>query len=279
MSRKQIRGQHRELHIMIIASMKNAYSVQGKTVVVTGGSKGIGFGIATAFAEQGANVALIARDESCGHSAASGLASEYSGIFKFYKADVSCMSECKDAVVRIIEDYKQIDVLVNNAGSTPNGDLLNMDEEVSDYFACINLDLHGVVRMTYLAGRHMRDMGKGGKIINISSNSGAMANRLINIAPYCTAKAGVNQFTRAMALELARYNIQINAIAPGYTWSEVITKLARTTLDGMAAVTPDGRLGTPLEVGALAVFLASAAANHITGAIIAIDGGHSVGIY
>ena len=264
---------------MVIASMKDAFSVQGKTVVVTGGSKGIGFGIATAFAEQGANVALIARDESGGLAAAVKLACEYSGRFRFYKADVSDMSECKSAVGGIIADYKQIDVLVNNAGTTPNGNLLDMDKEISDYFACINLDLHGVVRMTYLVGRHMRDLGKGGKIINISSNLGQIANRLINLVPYCTAKAGVNQFTRAMALELAKYNIQINAIAPGYTWSEVMTKLDKTTLGGMAGVTPDGRLGTPLEVGALAVFLASDAANHITGDIIMIDGGHSVGIY
>lgn len=264
---------------MVITSMKNAFSVHDKTVVVTGGSKGIGFGIATAFAEQGANVALVARDESNGLTATSKLISEYGGIFRFYKADVSDMSECRDAVIRIIADYRQIDVLVNNAGTTPSGDLLNMDEDISDYFACINLDLHGVVRMTYLVSRHMRDTGKGGKIINISSNSGVMANRLINLVPYCTAKAGVNQFTRAMALELAKYNIQINAIAPGYTWSEVMTKLDETTLGGMAGVTPDGRLGTPLEVGALAVFLSSAAANHITGQIITIDGGHSVGIY
>jgi NAD(P)-dependent dehydrogenase (short-subunit alcohol dehydrogenase family) len=195
------------------------------------------------------------------------------------RADISDMSECKDAVGRIIADYGRIDVLVNNAGATPYGDLLDMDEEISAYFSCINLDLHGVVRMTYLVGRHMRDMGKGGKIINISSNLGIRANRLKNLVPYCTAKAGVNQFTRAMALELAKYNIQINAIAPGYTWSEAITKLNKTFQEGMAKAAPDGRLGTPLEVGALAVFLASDAANHITGDIILMDGGHSAGIY
>ena len=263
----------------MLKSMKNAFSAEGKTVVVTGGNKGIGFGIAAAFAEQGANVAIIARDEPGGLSAVSELAGKYDGIFRFYKADITAMPECKDSINKIIDGYGRIDVLVNNAGTTPNGDLLDMDGEISEYFKCIDLDLNGVVRMTYLAGRHMRDSGKGGKIINISSNLGTMANRLINLAPYCTAKAGVNQFTRAMALELAKYNIQINAIAPGYTWSEAMTKLDETTLGGMAGVTPDGRLGTPLEVGALAVFLASDAANHITGDIITIDGGHSLGIY
>jgi NAD(P)-dependent dehydrogenase (short-subunit alcohol dehydrogenase family) len=259
--------------------MKNIFSFKGKTVVITGGNKGIGFGIAAAFAEQGANVAIIARDESSGFSAVSKLTEKYGGIFRFYKADITDMPECKDSVNEIINDYMRIDVLVNNAGATPNGNLLDMDDDISEYFKCIDLDLNGVVRMTYLTGKHMRDRGKGGKIINISSNSAVMANRLINLAPYCTAKAGVNQFTRAMALELARHNIQINAIAPGYTWSDIMTTLDKTTIDGMAGVTPDGRLGTPFEVGALAVFLASDAANHITGDIITIDGGHSLGIY
>jgi NAD(P)-dependent dehydrogenase (short-subunit alcohol dehydrogenase family) len=259
--------------------MKDAFSVKDKTAVITGGSKGIGFGIATAFAEQGANVAIIARDESSGLSAVSKLSGKYGGTFRFYRADITDMPECRDAVNKIIDDYARIDVLVNNAGTTPNGDLLDMGGELTEYFNCIDTDLHGVVRMTYLVGRHMREMGKGGKIINISSNLAARANRLINLVPYCTAKAGVNQFTRAMALELAKYNIQINAIAPGYTWSEVMTKLDETILKGMAGAAPDGRLGTPLEAGALAVFLASDAANHITGDIVTIDGGHSLGIY
>ena len=264
---------------MIIASMKDAFSLKGKTAVITGGNKGIGFGIATAFAEQGANVAIVARDEASGLSAISGLAEKYGGIFKFYRTDITDISECRDSVNKIFSDYTQIDILVNNASKTPNGDLLDMDGELSEYFKCIDIDLHGAVRMTYLVGKHMRDRGRGGKIINISSNLGTMANRLVNLASYCTAKAGVNQFTRAMALELAKYNIQINAIAPGYTWSEAMTRLDETTLGGMAGVTPDGRLGTPLEVGALAVFLASDAANHITGDVVTIDGGHSLGIY
>jgi len=259
--------------------MKNVFSLKGKTAVVTGGNKGIGFGIAAAFAEQGANVAIIARDESSGFAAASRLVDEYGGITGFYRADITDMSECRNSINKIIDDYARIDILVNNAGAAPYGDLLDMDGELSEYFKCIDIDLHGVVRMTYLAARHMRDNGEGGKIINIGSNSAVMANRLINLAPYCTAKAGVNQFTRAMALELARYDIQINTIAPGYTWSEIMTSLDKTTIDGMAGVTPDGRLGTPFEVGALAVFLASSAANHITGDIITIDGGHSLGIY
>jgi len=264
---------------MIIKSMKNAFSIEGKTAVITGGNKGIGFGIATAFAEQGANVAIIARDELSGLSAVSKLSDGHGGIFRFCKADITDMSECRDAVNKIIGDYARIDILVNNAGTTPYGDLLDMDDEISEYFKCIDADLHGTVRMTYLVGRHMRDTVRGGKIINISSNLAVRANRLINLVPYCTAKAGINQFTRAMALELAKYNIQINAIAPGYTWSEAMAKHNDTVLSGMAIAAADGRLGTPIEVGALAVFLAGDAANHITGDVITIDGGHSLGIH
>jgi len=264
---------------MQITNMENAFSLRGRNAVITGGSKGIGFGIATAFAQQGANTAIAARDKAAGVKAVENLSDEYTGKFKFYQTDITQMSECRKLIDDVICDFGEINILVNNAGTTPSGDLLDMDDDISDYFNCLEIDLNSVVRMTYLVGRHMREIGKGGKIVNISSNSGIMANRLVNLVPYCTAKAGVNQFTRAMALELAKYNAQINAIAPGYTMSEVFKNLDEMTIGGMNGVTPDGRIGTPLEVGALAVFLSSDAADHITGTITAIDGGHSLGIY
>jgi NAD(P)-dependent dehydrogenase (short-subunit alcohol dehydrogenase family) len=264
---------------MQITNMKNAFSLDGENAVITGGSKGIGFGIATAFAQQGANAAIVARDEPAGRKAVTELANNHNGKYKFYQADVTNMNDCRHAINNIVTDFGHIDILVNNAGTTPSGDLLDMDEDLTDYFNCLEIDLNSVVRMTYLVGKHMRDRGKGGKIINISSNSGIMANRLANLVPYCTAKAGVNQFTRAMALELIKYKIQINAIAPGYTMSEVFKDLDETTIGGMNGVTPDGRIGTPIEIGAAAVFLSSVAANHITGTILTVDGGHSLGIY
>jgi NAD(P)-dependent dehydrogenase (short-subunit alcohol dehydrogenase family) len=264
---------------MPIESTLNAFSLKGKNAIVTGGSKGIGLGIAEAFAEQGASVAIFARDAKAGEEAAAGLSSKYGVRSEFYDAVMSGTASCRAAVGRAIADFGEINILVNNAGHGPNGDLLDMDEEISEYFKCIDVDLNGVVRMTYLVGRHMRERGRGGKIINISSNAGEMASRAVFMASYCTAKAGVNQFTRAMALELAGHHINVNAIAPGYTYSNLLSGLPEATIEGIARSIPTGRLGTAIEIGALAVYLASAASDQVTGAIVTIDGGHSLGIY
>ena len=264
---------------MPITCMEGAYSLFGKNAVITGGAKGIGFGIAEAFAQQGANVAIIARDAKTGEAAAKELSEKYSGKYAFYAADVSDTKSCKEVVEKIIADLGEINILVNNAGIGPNGDFLDMDEELSQYFSCINVDLNGVARMTYFVGRHMREIGKGGKIVNISSNAGDMASRAVFMTSYCTAKAGVNQFTRAMALELARYHINVNAIAPGYTFSNLLNGLSEEAINGIASSMPTGRLGTPMEIGALACYLASPAADQVTGTIVTIDGGHSLGIY
>ena len=265
---------------MIITTTENAFTLQGKNAIVTGGNKGIGQGIATAYAEQGCNVAIVARDAKSGEQVVADLSARFpSGKFGFYKGDLSSTESCREAVEQILNDYQEIDILVNNAGVGPNGDLLDMDAEISDYFKCINVDLNGVVRMTYLVGRHMRARGKGGKIVNISSNAGVVASRAVNMASYCTAKAAVNMFTKAMALELAKYGITVNAIAPGYTYSNLLNDLPQETIDGIARSIPTGRLGTAIEIGALAVYLASEAANQVTGTVVTIDGGHSVGIF
>lgn len=264
---------------MPITSMTNAFSLEGKNAVVTGGAKGIGFGIATAFAQQGANVALLGRDEKAGQKAVEELSSQYSGKFAFYRCDTGDTEACKTVTEQIIADYKEINILVNNAGVGTNGNFLDMDEDLSNYFHCINVDLNGVARMTYFVGRHMREVGKGGKIVNISSNAGDMASRAIGMGAYCTAKAGVNQFTRAIGMELAPYGINVNAIAPGYTYSNLLAGAPKEAVDGMIREMPTGRLGTPAEIGALAVYLASPAADQVVGTIVTIDGGHSLGIY
>lgn len=264
---------------MPITNMTNAFSIEGKNAVITGGSKGIGFGIATAFAQQGANVAIIGRDAKTGDKVAAELATEYKGKMTFYSADMSDTASCKKVVEQIIADYGEINILVNNAGVGTNGDFLDMDDDMSNYFHCVNVDLNGVARMSFFVARHMKEVGKGGKIVNISSNAGDMASRAIGMSAYCTAKAGVNQFTRAVGLELAKYHINMNAIAPGYTYSNLFNSLTPEAVEGIAHTIPTDRLGTPIEIGALAVYLASPAADQVVGTIVTIDGGHSLGIY
>ncbi len=263
---------------MPITNMTNAFSLEGKNAIVTGGSKGIGFGIATAFAQQGANIAIVGRDEKTGNAVAAELDAQYPGKIAFYKGDMSDTASCKAVVDNIIADFKEINILVNNAGVGTNGDFLDMDDDMTNYFHCVNVDLNGVARMTFFVARHMKEVGKGGKIVNISSNAADMASRSIGMSAYCTAKAGVNQFTRAVGMELAKYQINMNAIAPGFTYSNLFNGMPEEAVNALAQIMPIGRIGTPIEIGALAVYLASPAADQVVGTIVTIDGGHSLGI-
>ncbi|MDR0839340.1 MAG: SDR family oxidoreductase [Oscillospiraceae bacterium] len=270
-----------------ITSLSGAFSLRGKNAIVTGGNKGLGLGIAQAFAQQGANVALFARDVKSGDEAVKGLtAINPDGKFKFYKADVSSFDDARAAVKSVVADYGDVDILVNNAGVPSIGNILDMDENLSEWYRCINLDLNGAVHMTYLVGKLMRDRGVGGKIINITSNAGEHASKTTNMTTYCSAKAGLNMFTQGIALELAPFGINVNAIAPGFTESNIGTDPSHPVSEEdkkkgqemMAKVIPAGRMGKAIEIGALAAYLASEASNQMTGAILTIDGGHSLGI-
>lgn len=263
---------------MVITSMENAYSLKGKNAIITGGNKGIGYGISTAFAQQGASIAIMARDEVTGKKVVDELTEKYGGKYAFYKLDISSMENCKTAVEKAIADFGNIDILVNNAGIGPTGNVLDMDENMTDWFKCMDIDLNGAVRMTYHAGKHMRDFGKGGRIINITSNAGEVCSKSVNMAAYCTAKAGMNMFTKGMACELARFGIRVNAIAPGFTYSNLLGDMPEFVLDGLKKSIPVGRLGQPIEIGALATYLASDASDNMTGAVLTIDGGHSLAI-
>lgn len=257
--------------------MENAFSLNGKNAIITGGNKGIGLGIASAFAQQGANVAIMARDEVTGKTVVKEFNEKYDGKFAFYKLDISNMENCREAVKQAVSDFGHIDILVNNAGFGPNGNLLDMDEEMSDWFHCMDVDLNGVVRMTYVVGKIMRDQGRGGKIINISSNAGEICSRDVNMVAYCTAKAGVNMFTKGIALELAKFGIRVNAIAPGYTRSNMLD-LPEPVEKALSMAIPVKRFGEPIEIGALATYLASDASDNVTGVVVTIDGGHSLAI-
>lgn len=262
---------------MYITSMENAFCIKGKNAIVTGGNKGIGEGIATAFAQAGANVAIFARDAASGAKVVEELG-QFGGKYKFYQVDIGSMESCKAAVEGVVADFGGIDILVNNAGVGTVGNLLDQTDELKDWFKCLDIDLSGAVRMMYLVGKHMRDSGKGGRIVNITSNAGEVASKTVNMTFYCSAKAGLNHFTKAIALEFAPYGIRVNAIAPGYTYSNLLANMAPEVQEIMQKTIPVGRFGRPLEIGALATFLASPASDDITGAVITIDGGHSLAI-
>ncbi len=261
---------------MHITSMENAYSLTGKTAVVTGGNKGIGLGIATAFAHQGANIIIMARDEKTAKQVVEDFKSKYKGKFAFYKTDIADFNNCKASVAAAIKEFGSIDVLVNNAGIGTVGDLLDMDETLSDWFECQNIDINGAVRMCYLICKHMRDTGKGGRVINITSNAGTICNQEPRMIAYAASKAALNHFTKVLASEVSQYGIRVNAIAPGFTFSNFTKNVPQELFDAMCKTIPIGRFAEAIEMGALAAYLASDASDAMTGNILTIDGGYSL---
>ncbi len=156
--------------------------------------------------------------------------------------------------------FGKVDILVNNAGIVCIGELLDMDDNLSDWHNVLNTDLNGTVYMTYEVGKRMRSAGKGGTIINITSNAAFIVNKTQSMSPYSSAKAAATHFTRCMAVELGKYDIRVNAIAPGFTHSDLAKFIPKDQFDYIIGQMPAGRFGEPIEVGALAVFLASPAA-------------------
>jgi NAD(P)-dependent dehydrogenase (short-subunit alcohol dehydrogenase family) len=145
----------------------------------------------------GANVAIFARDEKSAKEVIADLEKKYGGKYAFYKTDISDMQNCRESVAKCIADFTSIDILVNNAGIATGGDLLDLEEDLSSWFRCFDVDMYGAVRMCYLVCKHMRDMGKGGRVINITSNAGEICNKP-SLTSYASAKAALNHFTRAL---------------------------------------------------------------------------------
>ena len=253
--------------------MKNAFDLTGKNVVVTGGNRGLGFGIATAMAQSGANVAIVCRDKTKANAAVEELR-QYGGSYSTFDCDITDLKSVHAAAEAVTAQFGTVDILVNNAGVSCVSELLDMDEDLTDWYKVVNTDLNGTVHMTYAFGKKMRDSGAGGSIINITSNAAFIVNKTQAMSPYSSAMAAVCHFTHCMAVELGRYNIRVNAIAPGFTNSELSKFIPADQFDYINRQMPLGRFGEPIEVGALAVFFASPAAAQITGTVQVIDGGY-----
>ncbi len=257
----------------MIDSMKTAFCLKGKVAIITGGDTGIGFGIASAFAQQGADVAIFCRRQDRAEDALKKL-SEFGGTHRWYKTDITDYDNCKVSVEAVMADYGTVDILVNNGGVAAFGGVLDYSEDLSEWFHCIDVDLNGAFRLCYLVGKIMREKGRG-KVINITSNSGEMCNEP-SFTPYNVAKAGLNRLTKCLAHEWGPYHINVNAIAPGYTHSNLSSGAPKELEAQLCAKIPYGRFGEPMEIGALAVYLASEASDIMTGAVLTIDGGYSL---
>ena len=256
-----------------ITSMAEAFSVKGKNVVVTGGNRGIGLGISTAFAQSGANVIILCRNTEKGMQAADSL-EQYGGNHTCIYCDIADRISVDDAAEKIYSIFDHVDVLVNNAGVATTTLFLD-DKNLSEWHRVIDTNLHGVANMIFAIAPKMKEAGLGGRIINISSIGAQLIGDVFSHpnAPYHTAKAALDHFTRYMAVELGRDGIRVNSIEPGPFHSDLDKDLPEEAHEFVRKETPCHRFGEPIEIGAYCVFLSSPAGSHITGSICVHDGG------
>ncbi len=247
------------------------FRLDGKTCIVTGASRGLGRTMAIALGEAGANVAAIARSEEALKETANSIKS----IGRRAIA-VQCNLRHSDSIAAMVDqvlaEFGQIDVVVNNAGG---GDFKPLVETSDDqWHRIIDLNLSATFRVCRAVGPHMIKR-QCGKIINMSSMYGLIGEK--NVTAYCASKGAVIQFTRALALEWAQYNIGVNVLAPGYIYTERTSRVFDDPALGSPLIQriPMGRIGQPEDLGPLIVYLASDASDFMTGSVIVIDGGQT----
>jgi len=239
-----------------------------KTAVITGASRGIGKGIALAFAENGCNIAFTYKSSS---KEAKELEKELTGLnvkSKAYKSDASNLEDSNQLVETVLKDFNSIDILVNNAGITKDNLLMRMSEE--DFDNVIKTNLKSVFNMSSAIQRLFIKQRKG-SIINIGSIVGLKGNP--GQSNYAASKAGIIGFTKSLALELGSRNIRANVIAPGFIETEMTENLSENIIENWKNNIPLKRIGKPGDVANACIFLASDLSDYITGQVIQVDGG------
>jgi NAD(P)-dependent dehydrogenase (short-subunit alcohol dehydrogenase family) len=246
------------------------FSLTGKVAMVTGGSRGIGKAIALAYAEAGADVAICARNLTELETVADEIkAKGKKGLAISYR--IGEIEDSKNLVKTVVAQLGHIDILVNNAGMMPPPGLL-IDAEESVWDDTLKVNLKRPFIMGQLVARIIRDQGSGGSIINVAS-AGGFKPRTAHI--YSVSKAGLIMLTKSMAKEWGQYNIRVNALAPGVVETRLVETLLhdQAARESPAATNLLSRIAQPEDVAGAAVYLASDAARHVTGATILIDGG------
>jgi len=256
-----------------ISRMKDAFSVKGMNVVVTGGNRGIGLGISTAYAQSGANVAILCRNTAKGNEAVEGI-KQYGTDCFCVACDVGSAGSVKAAAAEVLKRFPVVDVLVNNAGISIVSEFLD-DADFKAWHEVVNTNLNGPAYTMQAFVPQMIETGRGGSVINISSTGGQHLGgaRTHPMSPYHASKAALDMLTRNMAIEFGDHGIRVNAIAPGPTHSDLDKDLPQDALDKFENLMPMHRFAEPIEIGALCVYLSSPAGNHITGTVIVHDGG------
>jgi NAD(P)-dependent dehydrogenase (short-subunit alcohol dehydrogenase family) len=247
----------------------DAFKLDGKLCVVTGGAQGIGFAIANGLRDAGARLVIADLDAERGQAAAD----KVGGMF--VQMDVTNSASVDDAFSKVVAQYGTLDVLVNNAGIVRNTSALDTDDHAWRTVMAVNLD--GVFYCCRSAARFMTEK-RAGSIVNVASMSGSIANKPQPQASYNASKAGVIHLTRSLAAEWAPFGVRVNSISPGY----VATELTKRGLENEAwrdawiDGTPLARLAKPEEIAPGVIFLASNASAFMTGSDLVMDGGYTI---
>jgi NAD(P)-dependent dehydrogenase (short-subunit alcohol dehydrogenase family) len=241
--------------------------LEGKTALVTGASKGVGKGIAVELARAGCNVAVNYHSDHTGARATVKEITELGWHAFSVQADVGIAADVDAMFDVVLKRFRRLDILVNNAGIQTWKPLLELAEE--DWDRVIRTNLKGCFLCTQRAARHMKN--HGGRIVNIGSGCNKLA--FPKLVDYTASKGGIEMFTKVAAIELGPYKITVNCVAPGAIEIERTKHEAPDYANTWAKLTPLGRIGSPIDVARAVVFLASDAADFITGQTLWVDGG------
>jgi len=246
--------------------------IKNKVALITGATSGIGKETAYLFGKEGASLMLVARDAQRLKKVAATIKNN-GGVAKIFPADVTDQNQMKECIAQTMDLYGGIDILVNSAGIIGSGNI--EDTKMADWDYMMDINLRAVFNLTQLVLPSM--IKRKGNIVNVSSVTGLRA--FPGVLAYCVSKAGLDQFTRCVALELAPKGVRVNAINPGVTFTELHRRSGmdeekyETFLEHSKTTHPIGRIGQPKEIAELILFLASPHAGWITGVTYSIDGG------
>ncbi|MAW68442.1 MAG: 3-oxoacyl-ACP reductase [Candidatus Marinimicrobia bacterium] len=243
------------------------FDLTNKVAIITGASQGIGKGMAETFSKAGAHVACVSRNKDNLKSVADSLIKN-GGAASFYTCDVSSLDAFQNTIKEIVENHGSVDILVNNAGVCKDKLIMRMSED--DWNKVININLNGAFNGIKAVSQIMIKQ-RAGRIINISSIVGLIGNP--GQANYAASKAGLIGLSKSAAKELAPRGITVNAIAPGYIATDMTDQITDQAKENLITKIPLGRIGSPSDIAASALFLASDEAGYITGQTLTVDGG------